>query len=353
MVVMNAAVSKKNPPTSDPYTINRSEPERATALSKNGNDAKQKEGALDKFRSKWPWFDHIMEMQERYTDKGGNQFAAGITYFSVLSIFPLLMLTMAIVAMVLAGNQGLMDRVTEQISNSASGEMGETLNTILAQAVDQRGSVFSVALLLALWTGLTWISHLRIGASAMWNVSGKPESFIGGKIKDLIGLVVLILSLIVAMVITVVGNSGITNRLLEALNLADVPGIFILTYLVSLALGLLANYLVFAWMLGYLPRTKVHRRSVAKAALIGAVLFEVFKQFATVFFANALGNPAGAAFGPIIGVMVLLYFIWRIMLYCSAWAATTPESLEQQSFDDAPGPAIIQVREAVAVPRKL
>lgn len=65
-----------------------------------------------------------------------------------------------------------------------------------------------------------------------------------------------------------------------------------------------------------------------------------------MFFSNALSNPAGATFGPIIGIMVLLYFIWRILLYCSAWAATTEESLEHIKLP-APTPAVIRVRQDV------
>ena len=59
-------------------------------------------GAIDKVRRKSPFVDHLMRMQERYAAEGGNQFSAGITYYSVLSIFPLAMLLVATIAAVLA-----------------------------------------------------------------------------------------------------------------------------------------------------------------------------------------------------------------------------------------------------------
>lgn len=322
-------------------------PEKADLDNYGVERAREDEpGAIDKFRAKWPWFDHVMRMQERYGEQGGNQYAAGITYFSVLSLFPLLMLTFSIVAMVLAGNQQLMDDVIAKITDSAGGEMGNTLTTVIEDAVAQRASVFSIGLLLALWTGLTWISHLRMGASAMWRVSGLADNFLGGKIKDLIALLGLLISLIVAFAITTIGNSGLTTRLIEMVGLGEVPGIRYLTFAVALVVGVIANWFVFAWLIGMLPRTKTHRPSVFRAAIIGAVAFEIFKQFATMFFSNALSNPAAATFGPIIGVMVLMYFIWRILLYCSAWAATTPESMAAQT-PDAPAAAIIRVRQEV------
>lgn len=304
-------------------------------------------GFLDRLRENWPLFDHIMRMQERYTEQGGNQYSAGITYFSVMTIFPLMMLLVSILAMVLAGNPDLMDRVIERAAGiGGGGQLGDIVSTIIKEAVAQRASVFSIGLLLALWTGLYWMGNLRMGVSAMWKVSGVPDNFFMGKIRDFLGLIGLLAALIIAFGITTIGNSGLTETLLGYLHLDNVPGIRYLTFSIALVVALIANFLVFAWMIIYLPRTSTPRRSTLKAAVIGAVAFEAFKQFATMFFSNALSNPAGAAFGPIIGIMVLMYFIWRILLYCSAWAATTPESLAQMA-PDAPPAAVIRVRQEV------
>lgn len=303
-------------------------------------------GAVDRYRDKWPWFDHVMRMNERYTDQGGNHFAAGITYFSVLSIFPLIMLGFATVAMVVAGNQQLMDDILETVKDSAGGELGNTLNDIIVQAVDQRGSVFGIGLVLALWTGLGWMANLRLGVSEMWKVPGKAENFVKGKISDLIGLIGLLLAMAVAFGITAIGGGGFTRGVLESIGLGDIPGIRFLTWLVALVVALIANWIVFFWLMLYLPRTRVPRPAAARCAVIGAVAFEVIKQVATVVFSNALSNPAGAAFGPVIGVMVVLYLVWRVSLYLAAWTATTPEALAAM-VPDAPPAAVIRVRQEV------
>ncbi len=38
-----------------------------------------------------PWIAHLLRMQERFTARLGNQFAAAVTYFSVLSLVPVLL----------------------------------------------------------------------------------------------------------------------------------------------------------------------------------------------------------------------------------------------------------------------
>lgn len=303
-------------------------------------------GFIDKYREKWGWFDHIMLMQERYSKNGGNQYAAGITYFSVLSMFPILMLGFAIAAMVLVAQPDLLEKLQNQIAEALSGTMGDTVNEIIDTAIEQRTVIFGVGGLTALWSGLSWMNHLRYGASKMWQYSVTGGNFFMNKLRDLLGLVGLMLALIIAFGVTAIGSSGFTGTVLEWLHLDEVPGIQWLTFAVTLLVGLIANYLVFLWLLKYLPRGEVPMKVAAKAAVIGAVAFEIFKQIGSLFFSKALDNPAGATFGPIIGVMVLLFFVWRILLYCCAWAATTEEALAIAKLD-APGPAIIRVREVV------
>ena len=50
-----------------------------------------KPGILDRLRTRFKWFDHVMRAQDRYQDSKGDFYAAGITYFTIFALFPLLM----------------------------------------------------------------------------------------------------------------------------------------------------------------------------------------------------------------------------------------------------------------------
>lgn len=304
-------------------------------------------GFIDKMRDKHEWFDHVMRMNERFSSKGGKQLSAGITYFSVLPIFPIAMLAFAIMGFILAGNPDLLTRVQDEITGAFDGEVGETVNGIIDSAIAQRGAVLGIGGLTALWSGLSWMENLRFGVSRMWALDPTEGNFLAKKINDLIALVILLAALIVAFGITAVGASGATASLLDWVGLGGIPGIGVITWVVAVLVGVLANFLVFFWLIKYLPRTKVPIRSGIQGALMGAIAFEVVKQLASVLASNALGNPAGATFGPIIGIMVVLYLIWRLLMYCSAWAATSEESLLLAEVQ-APEPAVIRVRNEVS-----
>lgn len=303
---------------------------------------------IDKYRHKWPWFDHVMLMQERYATLGGSQFAAGITYFSVLSMFPLLMLVFAVVATVLASHPDMLAEIQNRVASLFDGSIGDTANEIITTAINQRGTMYGIGGLTALWSGLNWINNVRYGVSMMWKYPVDEGNFFKTKIKDLGDLITIFLALVLAFGITAVGNSGLTLSLLTWLQLEHIPGITIITSIVSLALGFIAGYLVFFWLLKKLPRGEVPMKSALQASLIGAVAFEIFKQLATLFFSTALKNPAGATFGPIIGLMVMFYLLWTLLMYCTAWCATTKESLAIAQLD-TPVPAVINVREEISV----
>ena len=87
-------------------------------------------------------------------------------------------------------------------------------------------------------------------------------------------------------------------------------------------LGLGTGFLVFYWILTRLPRTAVPRRGVVRAALVGAVGFEVLKQATALTIGSVTGTPGGAVFGPLLGLLLFCYLVSRFALLVSAWAAT-------------------------------
>ncbi|HCD1917850.1 YhjD/YihY/BrkB family envelope integrity protein [Corynebacterium striatum] len=305
-------------------------------------------GPVDKVREKSPFVDHIMRMLGRYGEQGGNQFSAGITYFSVLAIFPLFMLAVAGAATVLATRPDLMQQVQDQISNSVSGELGDTLNELLETAIAQRGAMYGIGGLTTLWSGLGWMNNLRIGISAMWDKDPNETqgNFFTQKLSDLLGLIGLLVALIIAFGVTAAGSSGLTQKVFEWVGIESFPGMDAVLVLAGIVIGLVANFLVFWWMIVFLPRTDVPTKSGLKGAAIGAVAFEAIKQLSTVIMSSASGNPAGAVFGPVIVLMVVMYLIWRVVLYVSAWTATTEESMELAE-PPVPEPAVIRVRNEV------
>ena len=311
-----------------------------------------KPGILDRLRARFDWFDHVMRAQERYNDSKGDFFAAGITYFTVFALFPLLMVGFAAAGFALSRNPELLADIAVQIKSRVSGDFGEQLVDLMDSAIESRTSVGIIGLATAAWAGLGWMANLREALSEMWVQRREKGNFIRTKLSDLIAIVGLFIAIVVTVALTVLGSSDLMKQIVEWLGLQDVPGVGVGLRVASLLVSVLISWLLFTWTIARLPRESVSIRSSVRAGLIAAVGFEVFKQLGTIYLQSVMRGPAGATFGPVLGLMVFAYITARLILFSTAWAATSTENLAAAPVEP-PAPAQItprvQIREGIGV----
>jgi membrane protein len=274
----------------------------------------------------------------------GNQYAAAITYFSVLAVVPMLMIAFAVCGFVLAAHPALIEALKDEIAASVPGNLGQTINEVVDQAIESRTTVAVIGLLGSAYSGLGWVGNLRDALTAQWLQVHSSAGLVRVKAGDVLALLGLGLALLVSFALTAAG-SGFATDLLELVGLADRRGAGVLLGVFALILGVASNWLVFLWVIARLPREPVTLRSAAKAALAGAVGFEVLKQGATLYLRSLGGSPAAIVFGPVIGLLLFAFLVSRFLLFVTAWAATARENEHRAAPGpppDAPPPAVIR-----------
>lgn len=306
--------------------------------------AEKKESFLDRQRRQRPWLDHLVRAGTAYTDRNGNHYAAAITYFSVLSLFPLLMIAFAAAGFVLVGNAALLAELKNGITEAVPSGLGETINKVVDQAIESRSTVGVIGLLAAAYSGLGWMSNLRDALTAQWGQEHQDRPFLTTAVKDLLSLLGLGLALAVSFGLSAAG-SGLGSWLLGLVGLDDDAWALFLLRVATIILSLAANWLVFLWVLSRLPREKVGVRSAVRGAIAAAIGFEVLKQIFTIYLATVVDSPSGQLFGPIIGLLLFANFVSRFLLFITAWTATATENLTTETT--APSPAVISPRVVV------
>ncbi len=310
-----------------------------------------KPGILDRFRTRFRWFDHVMRAQERYQDSKGDFYAAGITYFTIFALFPLLMVAFSIAGFVLASQPDLLAEVTDKIKSTVSGDLGQQLVELMDSAIESRTSVGIIGLAAAAWAGLGWMANLREALSQMWGLlRQEPPGFLRTKLSDLVAIVGLFAAIAVTVVLTALASSGLMKQVVEWLGLQDLPGMTIVLRIASIVVSILVSWVLFTWMIARLPRESITFRSSARAGLMVAVAFEIFKLVASIYLKSVVTGPAGATFGPVLGLMVFAYITARMILFATAWAATARENLEAAPVEPPAAAQItprVQVREGM------
>ncbi|ROP56335.1 membrane protein [Enterobacter sp. BIGb0383] len=274
-----------------------------------------------------PVIAHLLRAAERFNDRLGNQFGAAITYFSFLSMIPILMVSFAAAGFVLASHPTLLQDIFDKIlANVSDPTLAMTLKSTISTAVQQRTTVGLVGLLIALYSGINWMGNLREAIRAqsrdVWERTAQDEEKIWVKyFRDFISLIGLLFALIVTLSITSISGAA-QQLIISLLYLDNIEWLKPAWRVIGLAISIFANYLLFFWIFWRLPRHRPRRKALIRGTFIAAIGFEVIKIIMTWTLPALVKSPSGAAFGSVLGLMAFFYFFARLTLFCAAWIAT-------------------------------
>jgi membrane protein len=302
-----------------------------------------KPGILDRLRARFEWFDHAMRANDRFDERKGNFYAAGLTYYTIFALFPLLMVAFSIGGFLLARRPDVLASIDNKVRATVPGALGQQVLDLVNSAINSRTSVGVIGLATAAWVGLGWISNFRVALGEMWHQDGVSQGFIRTKFSDLTVFVTSLAAILATLALSALASAAPMAKVLGWLGFHNSPVLDGFLRAVSILLSLVVSWFVFSWMIARLPRQPVKFGYATQAALIAAIGFELFKVVASIYLRSVLHSPAGATFGPVLGLMVFVYVTARLILFAAAWAATTPEAQVAESVKP-PAPAVITPR---------
>lgn len=291
-------------------------------------------GTLRRQRAKRPWLDHLIRAYQQYKGANGDHVAAGITYFSFLALFPLVLLAASVAGFVLANNGDLQDRLQKGIAKNVPGSLGDTISEAVQSVIEHRSSIGVVALLGVAYAGLGWIANLRTGVQIVWGGEVEKESFVKAKLADLVILVGLGLGIVLSLALTS-GGTAAAHAVVDLLNLDGVPGMGTLVGAIGILLALAADTLLFMWMFTRLPGRPIRYRTVLRGAIFAAVGYEILKVVGTTYIAKVTSNPTYGPLAGVIGLLVWIDLVSRFLLLSAAWTATGPQPVLPGELDAA------------------
>jgi membrane protein len=306
-----------------------------------------KAGILDRLRARYEWFDHAMRANDRFEESKGNFFAAGLTYYTIFALFPLLMVGFSAGGFLLSRRPDVLTGIDHKVRAAVPGALGQQVVDLMNSAIASRASVGVIGLAAAAWVGLNWMSNIRVALSEMWRQQNGSRGYIRTKFSDLVAMVSSFAAMLATLALSAFATAAPMARVLAHLGMHNAPLLDAILRAVSLLVSLLLSWLVFSWMIARLPREPVGFASSIRAALLAAIGFELFKLVASIYLKSVLHSPAGATFGPVLGLMVFAYVTARLLLFATAWAAT---STEDTSTGDLPA---VPTHEPTVIPGRV
>jgi membrane protein len=257
----------------------------------------------------------------------GTHLAAMIAYFALLAFVPLTFLALA--ALGLTGRADESSFLVREIKHALPGTPINRIIDLVHSVQDNAAALGIVGAVALIWTSLSLFSALE---SAFNIVYGRPNrSFLHGK-----GLasVLMIASLVTLFVALLVGSLGV------ALVRDTAPGVIandVVAYSVSIAVsfvGVLA-FLISIYVL--LPNEDVTVREVLPGAVVAAILLEATFQVLPIYQRYAALNPTLRAFGAPAILLVWLYVMANVIVFCCELNWWRARRTQQRLVEELPG----------------
>jgi membrane protein len=270
----------------------------------------------------------MVRMQEHYGRVNGSAQAGAVTYFAFLSFFPILALAFFVVGYIAKVYASARDNLVTAITQVMPGLVatvqpdGTLSSGISLESIERAATTVGIiGLVGVIYSGLGWLSGMRSALEVVFEMprSEHPSFFIG-KLRDLVTLVIVGLTLMVSVVVTGV-VVGYSTRILDLFDAGHQ-----LSWLVKglgIVVGVGSNVLLFYVLFRLLARPRTPRRALWQGALLGGLGFEALKLASSYLLKLTQNQPAFQAFGIALVLLVWINYFSRIVMYAAAWAHTS------------------------------
>jgi membrane protein len=278
------------------------------------------------------WIAHIHRAVQRYNGRFGFQFGAGVAYFSVLAVVPVIMVAFSILGFFLVElRPDLITTVSKLIVGQFKNVDPKTLAVIqnfIVSTLQNYTSIGVVGLVAGLYSGASWMGHLRNSIDAQWRTDFDAErvtQFYPVKVAvNLLRMGGLLVAIAVTFGLATLSTT-FAQSVATWLGFGETWMTSALLRVLAPVLSLVAGWLTFCYIYVVVPRQRENWRIIMIASLIGAVGLAVLQYGGSLLISAFAGNRAAAIFGPVIVVMLFFNLFAQLILILAAWIATWDE----------------------------
>jgi membrane protein len=251
---------------------------------------------LDRMGERWPLLRRALAVQDRYGELNGGELASAVTLAAFLSVFPLIIVGIAVFGFFSAASSRDLPR--EVIANlGLEGKAAEVLLDAMRTAQTSRASASLIGFIGLAWTGLGLIRALQYAWDAAWQVRtrGLRDRLRG--LGWLVGASVLM------------GASFALTASLRFVPTALAP----IGALAGFGLGIAA----WLWTAKVLPSRDVGWRPLLPGAVMGAVGLEALKAAGSYWVPTAVIRSSAlyGSLGLAIALLAWLLVFGRLIVY--------------------------------------
>ena len=252
----------------------------------------------------------IRETVARWNGINAPRLGAALSYYTLLSIAPLLVVVVGIAGIVF-GRAAAQSQIVSQIRDLVGGEGATAIQAMLAtSAKPAAGAIAAVLGLLMLFFGASGVFvELRSALNDLWGVRA-PETGVRGMIAARFSSFAIVVAIGFLLLVSLVVSAALAAAgtfMSRYLPLSE-PMLHLLSIVVSLAVFTT----VFALIYKVVPDAEVEWRDVWIGAAVTALLFSLGKFCIGLYLGKAAVGSAYGAAGSLVVLLVWVYYSAQI-----------------------------------------
>jgi len=245
-------------------------------------------------------------------DKGGR-LGAALSYYTVFSIAPLLLLVISIAGLVF-GRQAAEGSLFGQLAGVVGPDAAHLIQAAVTKANHTKGGILGTVIgVVALLVGATGVViELQGALDTVWKVEPKPNGGIRGLIRTRLLSVAMILSLGFLLLVSLVVSAALSA--LSGWLRAVFGDVAVLSWVIDAVVALAVIATMIALIYKILPDARVAWRDVWVGAIATAILFMAGKYAIGLYIGKASVGSAFGAAGSLAVLLVWIYYSAQIIL---------------------------------------
>lgn len=255
----------------------------------------------------------IKETVNDWLDDGATSLAAALAYYSLLSLAPLLVISVALAGLFF-GQDAARGRVASELGAVVGTQAAQGIESVVASAQSPvSGVVSTIVGVVTLFIGASGVfSELQSSLNTIWEVKRKPGRGVWGEVKDRFWSFTMVLGVAFLLLVSLLLNSVLSA--IGATFSPLLPGGELVWQGVNALFSLAVITGLFALIFKYVPDAEIRWRDVWLGAAVTALLFTIGKLLLGLYLGKAaIGSSYGAA-GSLIALVVWVYYAAQILL---------------------------------------
>jgi membrane protein len=254
----------------------------------------------------------VRETFKSWSEDKAPRLAAALSYYTIFSIAPLLVLVIAITGFIVGNNTVIRDQILAQVQASVGAQGAGIVNTLITNTSRPReGLIASVIGVITLILGATGVfNQLKDSLNTIWEVAPKGSG-IGGMVRERLSGFVMILGLGFLLLVTLVISTALSvlNQYFNSLlgNTGFIP--LVLNYIVQL----IVITFIFAAIYKWVPDVRLGWNHVWVGGLVTAILFLVGQYVISLYLSKASPASTYGAAGSLVVILLWVYYSAQIL----------------------------------------